>query len=143
MSKEQQILQAWKDLKARVNDVEKHIKEQIIPNMYSSFLIDLAGMTLKEYHPAGMKVKENADYAIRILSGSGTVHKLDPAKKYQVDLGKPLVKLLSPCLMPSVGFREDLTDQDFDQFADRWAVEGWGNFMRLFVAGSWEPKLKL
>jgi len=70
-------------------------------------------------------------------------HKLDRKKVYQIDIHKPGIKALSPCLMPSFGFHQELTDEDAEKFADRFAEEGWGNFMRLFVAGNWEPKLKV
>jgi len=62
-------------------------------------------------------------------------HKLAKAKRYA-----PGKKALSPCLIPQFGFAKVIKDKDAEDFADRFAFEGWGNFMRLFVAGNWEPE---
>jgi len=70
-------------------------------------------------------------------------HKLHPSKVYEIDVTKPEKKLLSPCLIPSFGFQKKLSDENAEWFANKWAKQGWGNFMRLFAAGNWEPKLKL
>ena len=48
-------------------------------------------------------------------------------------------KLVCPVLMPEYGITQTTTDKEAEDFADQFAREGWGNFMRLFVAGNWEP----
>lgn len=62
-------------------------------------------------------------------------HKLIKEKRYEPGKGK----LVCPVLIPEYGFNLKTTDKDAEDFADRFAAEGWGNFMRLFVAGNWEP----
>jgi len=66
-------------------------------------------------------------------------HKLDPKKVYQVDVDKKFVKGSCPCLIPTIGFNKIITEKDAEGFADRFAEEGWGNHIRFFVDGSWEP----
>ena len=61
------------------------------------------------------------------------INKLIKEKQY-----KNAGKLVCPVLIPSYGFNLKTTDKDAEDFADRIAREGWGNFMRLFVAGNWE-----
>jgi len=67
---------------------------------------------------------------------SPTKHKLDPKKVYKAD-GKH--KLVCPVLIPTYGINRRIFDKDAEWFADKFAQQGWGNFMRLFVAGNWEP----
>jgi len=62
-------------------------------------------------------------------------HVLIKEKQYS-----PGRKGLSPCLIPSIGFNKVMTDKNVEDFADRFAAEGWGNFIRMFVAGNWEPE---
>ena len=71
------------------------------------------------------------------------IHKLDPAKIYNTEIDEPETKALSPCLIPSLGFQKPVEDEDVEWFANRWAKHGYGNFIRLFISGNWEPKLKL
>lgn len=61
-------------------------------------------------------------------------YKLIKEKQY-----KNAGKLVCPVLMPEYGITLTTTDKEAEDFADRFAREGWGNFMRLFVAGNWEP----
>ena len=62
-------------------------------------------------------------------------HKLDPKKVYKPD-GEH--KLVCPVLIPTYGINRMIKEEDAEWFADKFAQQGWGNFMRLFVAGNWE-----
>lgn len=63
-------------------------------------------------------------------------HKLDPKKVYKPD-GKH--KLVCPFLIPTFGINRRVKEEDAEWLIDKFAEQGWGNFMRLFVAGNWEP----
>lgn len=65
-----------------------------------------------------------------------TKPKLDPKKVYKAD-GKH--KLVCPFLIPSFGINRRIKEEDAMWLVDKFAQRGWGNFMRLFVAGNWEP----
>lgn len=70
-------------------------------------------------------------------------HKLEQCKRYEIRNNKPEVKLFTPCLIPSIGFQKSATNKDVEWFANKMAQHGYGNHMRFFVAGNWEPKLRL
>jgi len=59
---------------------------------------------------------------------------LDEKKRW-----KPGRKLLSPILIPTLGINKKISDGDYKIFLDRFAENGWGNYIRYFVAGVWEP----
>ena len=66
-------------------------------------------------------------------------HKLEKAKRYHPNSKS---KLVCPVLIPTYGINRVATEEDAERFADKFAREGWGNFMRFFVAGNWEPLWK-
>ena len=124
--------------------VRDHIDNVLLPSVKENArLINYAEEIRKEFTTGDQLAKDQSFKAIDYLNNPTVKHKLDPKKVYEIDIKKPEVKLLSPCLMPSFGFREDMTEENAEKFADRFAEEGWGNFIRLFVAGNWEPDLKI
>lgn len=134
--------------KQRVNEGSKTFRDQIDYNVLplvkeSPVVTSLVKEARTTWTAADRAAKDLLEEAkMRILVPT-VKHKLDPKKVYQIDVNKPEVKALSPCLIPSLGFQQKLTDENTEKFADRWAQEGWGSIMRLFAAGNFEPGLKL
>lgn len=66
-------------------------------------------------------------------------HKLDQALRYHSNSKS---RLVSPVLIPTYGINRVVTEENAEWFADKFAKQGWGNFMRFFVAGNWETLWK-
>lgn len=127
----------------RVNEGSKIFRDQVDIGLTSAVqerqdLVDLALKAREEWTSSDRRTKTILKELRGKIANPQVKHKLEKAKRYLVGTKK----LLSPCLIPEYSMSWDMTDGDAEAFADQFAAEGWGNFMRLFV-GNWEPYLKL
>lgn len=118
-----------------IKSLRQHINRNVLPEVEESVVVTgLIKRAKRLLVLANREVNAKLEEAKARVINPIVKHKLDPKKVY-----KPGKKLLSPCLIPTFGFNKRITEENAEAFADRFAEEGWGNHMRIFVAGSWEP----